>query len=412
MILCKFAAEKFFKMPITDPKTAAFIIEHKHDDVRTLALQASKYNDINIDEALIQIAGRQIAEKKIPSWAKEDQIQYPKHLSMEQCSSEVTARYKASLVSGNTLADLTAGFGVDFSFIARNFKKADYVEQQAVLCEIARHNFNVLGLNHASVHCTDGVQYLTTMEPVDCLFLDPARRDANGGKTVAINECEPDVCKLEPLLVEKGKKVLIKLSPMLDLHSALNELKSISELHVVSVNNECKELIIILENDAIRSQKANKEVTISCEQVVNNFPSQHFSFTLSEEKASACPIAEKIQNYLYEPGAALLKAGPYRLLASRFGVEKLQANSHLYTSEELVDFPGRRFQVLGFSKFGKKELKAFMQDIDKANLTVRNFPTTVAELRKKLKLKEGGDIYLFATTLANGEKVLIKGIKC
>lgn len=412
MILCKFAAEKFFKMPITDPKTAAFIIEHKHDDVRTLALQASKYNDINIDEALIQIAGRQIAEKKIPSWAKEDQIQYPKHLSMEQCSSEVTARYKASLVSGNTLADLTAGFGVDFSFIARNFKKADYVEQQAVLCEIARHNFNVLGLNHASVHCTDGVQYLTTMEPVDCLFLDPARRDANGGKTVAINECEPDVCKLEPLLVEKGKKVLIKLSPMLDLHSALNELKSISELHVVSVNNECKELIIILENDATRSQKANKEVTISCEQVVNNFPSQHFSFTLSEEKASACPIAEKIQNYLYEPGAALLKAGPYRLLASRFGVEKLQANSHLYTSEELVDFPGRRFQVLGFSKFGKKELKAFMQDIDKANLTVRNFPTTVAELRKKLKLKEGGDIYLFATTLANGEKVLIKGIKC
>lgn len=412
MILCKFAAEKFFKMPITDPKTAAFIIEHKHDDVRTLALQASKYNDINIDEALIQIAGRQIAEKKIPSWAKEDQIQYPKHLSMEQCSSEVTARYKASLVSGNTLADLTAGFGVDFSFIARNFKKADYVERQAVLCEIARHNFNVLGLNHASVHCTDGVQYLTTMEPVDCLFLDPARRDANGGKTVAINECEPDVCKLEPLLVEKGKKVLIKLSPMLDLHSALNELKSISELHVVSVNNECKELIIILENDATRSQKANKEVTISCEQVVNNFPSQHFSFTLSEEKASACPIAEKIQNYLYEPGAALLKAGPYRLLASRFGVEKLQANSHLYTSEELVDFPGRRFQVLGFSKFGKKELKAFMQDIDKANLTVRNFPTTVAELRKKLKLKEGGDIYLFATTLANGEKVLIKGIKC
>ena len=412
MILCKFATEKFYKMPTIDPKTAAFILAHKQDDVRMLALQAAKFHDIDINEALVQIAGRQIAEKKIPSWAKEDLIQYPKHLSMEQCSSEVTARYKASLVRGNSLADLTAGFGVDFSFIARNFRQADYVERQEVLCEIAKHNFKVLGLNNVSVHNADGIDYLKTMEPVDCLFLDPARRDANGGKTVAINECEPDVCALESQLVSKGKKVLIKLSPMLDMHSALNELKTVSEVHIVAVNNECKELIIILEKGATASAGNTKDVKISCEQVVNNFPSQHFCFTLSEEKASPCPLAEKIGNYLYEPGAALLKAGPYRLLTVRFGVEKLHPNSHLYTSEKRVDFPGRCFHVIGVSGFAKKELKAFMKDIDKANLTVRNFPSTVAELRKKLKLKEGGDLYIFATTLANGEKVLIKGIKC
>lgn len=399
-------------MPTLRQETQDFIKVHLHDDVRTLALQASRYHNVDINEAIIQIAGHQIAEKKIPSWAQLEVIQYPKHLSMEQCSSELTARYKASLVSGNTLADITAGFGVDFSFMAQNFKKADYVERQEALCEIARHNFGVLKLGHVSVHCTDGIDYLRTMDPVDCLFLDPARRDANGGKTVAISECEPDVCALEPLLLEKGKKVLIKLSPMLDMYSAINELKSVSELHIVSVNNECKELIIILEKGATASPNAHKEIIISCEQVVNNSTSQHFSFTLSEEKSAPLTIAEKVSNYLYEPGAALLKAGPYRLLASRFNVEKLHPNSHLYTSEQLVDFPGRCFKVIEYCGFGKKELKAFLKDVDKANLTVRNFPTTVADLRKKLKLKEGGDLYLFATTLANGERILIKSTKC
>ena len=395
-----------------NPETLDFIRSHRHDDVRTLALQASKHPTIDINEALVQIAGRQIAEKKIPSWAAIDDIEYPKHLSMEQCSSELTARYKASLIKGESLTDLTAGFGVDFSFIAQQFNRADYVERQAVLCELARHNFNVLGLTQAKVHCMDGIEYLKEMEPVDCLFLDPARRDANGGKTVAITDCEPDVCSLESLLLQKGKTVMIKLSPMLDMHSALNELKSVRELHVVSVNNECKELILLLKSPCKESTNTDNEVVISCEQVVNNSMSQHFSYTLTEEKTAECTLTDQIGNYLYEPGAALLKAGPYRLLSQRFGVMKLHPNSHLYTSEALVDFPGRRFKVIGYSGFGKKELKTFMKGLEKANLTVRNFPTTVAELRKKLKLKEGGDTYLFATTLNNGEKVLIKGTKC
>lgn len=393
------------------PETLAFIDSHRGDDVRTLALQAKKYPAVDMAEAVVQIAGYQIAEKKVPLWAQTAGIRYPQHLSMEQCSSEVTARYKASLVSGDTLTDLTAGWGVDCSFLARNFRCADYVERQETLCRIAAHNFPLLGLPHVRIHCADAVEYLQSMEPVDCLFLDPARRDSHGGKTVAIAECEPDVCRLEPLLVEKGKTVMIKLSPMLDMASALRDLQYVRRIHVVSVNNECKELIILLRKAPDEEEAAEGEVIISCEQVVNNSVHQHFQFTFSEEKSAGCPLAESVGNYLYEPGAALLKAGPYRLLATRYGVEKLHPNSHLYTSSGLVDFPGRRFRVTAVSGFGKKDLKVLLEGVEKANLTVRNFPSSVAELRKKLKLKEGGDTYLFATTLASGEKVLIRGEK-
>lgn len=393
------------------PETLAFIDSHRGDDVRTLALQAKKYPAVDMAEAVVQIAGYQIAEKKVPLWAQTAGIRYPQHLSMEQCSSEVTARYKASLVSGDTLTDLTAGWGVDCSFLARNFRCADYVERQETLCRIAAHNFPLLGLPHVRIHCADAVEYLQSMEPVDCLFLDPARRDSHGGKTVAIAECEPDVCRLEPLLVEKGKTVMIKLSPMLDMASALRDLQYVRRIHVVSVNNECKELIILLRKAPDEEETSAGEVIISCEQVVNNSVHQHFQFTFSEEKSAGCPLAESVGNYLYEPGAALLKAGPYRLLATRYGVEKLHPNSHLYTSSGLVDFPGRRFRVTAVSGFGKKDLKVLLEGVEKANLTVRNFPSSVAELRKKLKLKEGGDTYLFATTLVSGEKVLIRGEK-
>lgn len=393
------------------PETLAFIDSHRGDDVRTLALQAKKYPAVDMAEAVVQIAGYQIAEKKVPLWAQTAGIRYPQHLSMEQCSSEVTARYKASLVSGDTLTDLTAGWGVDCSFLARNFRCADYVERQETLCRIAAHNFPLLGLPHVRIHCADAVEYLQSMEPVDCLFLDPARRDSHGGKTVAIAECEPDVCRLEPLLVEKGKTVMIKLSPMLDMASALRDLQYVRRIHVVSVNNECKELIILLRKAPDEEETDEGELIISCEQVVNNSVHQHFQFTFSEEKSAGCLLAESVGNYLYEPGTALLKAGPYRLLATRYGVEKLHPNSHLYTSSGLVDFPGRRFRVTAVSGFGKKDLKVLLEGVEKANLTVRNFPSSVAELRKKLKLKEGGDTYLFATTLASGEKVLIRGEK-
>lgn len=398
-------------MYIISAETRKFIKEHINEDVRQLALKAQRYPSVDMNEAVTQISGHQIAEKKIPSWADKEDIIYPRHLSMEQCSSEQTAIYKSNLVSGNTFADITAGFGVDCSFISRKFKKAYYVERQEYLCKIAEHNFKTLGLEHIEIHNTDGIEFLKSMEKVDCLFLDPARRNANGAKTVLISECEPDVISLEELLVEKGETVMIKLSPMLDIFSTIRDLKFINSIHIISVNNECKELILILKKIGNQCNIKEKNITISCEQVVNNSQSQHLEFTIEEEKNAICSLTNKVGEYLYEPGAAILKAGAYKILSERYKVDKLHPNSHLYTSENITDFPGRRFKVTGVSTFSKKELKELLKDVDKANLTVRNFPSTVAELRKKLKLKEGGEIYLFATTLNSGEKILIKCIK-
>ena len=384
-------------------ETLRFIEENARADVRSLALQAKKYPQVDMAMAVVQIAGRQIAEAKVPSWYHTEGLLYPKHLSMEQCSSEATAIYKAGLVEGDSFADLTGGFGIDCSFLSRKFKQADYVERQAELCELANHNFPLLGLS-IGVHNEDGVEYLKQMQPVDCLFLDPARRDGHGGKTVAIADCEPDVSALEDLLVEKAKKVMVKLSPMLDLSLALKHLKYVREVHIVSVNNECKELLLILQKES-----ASSDITIHCEHILNASDHQSFSFTQEQERTSDCPLATEVGAYLYEPNASILKAGAYRSLTQTYACKKLHASSHLYTSEQFIeDFPGRRFRVEAVSGFGKKELKEFLQGMEKANLTIRNFPSSVADLRKRLKLKEGGEDYVFATTLADESKVMIK----
>ena len=388
-------------------ETIRFIEENLRADVRSLALQAKKYPKVDMAIAVVQIAGRQIAEAKVPTWYRTEGLLYPKHLSMEQCSSEATAIYKAGLVEGETFADLTGGFGIDCSFLSRKFKKADYVERQAELCELAKHNFPLLGLN-IDVHNEDGVEYLKRMQPVDCLFLDPARRDGHGGKTVAISDCEPDVSALEELLVEKARKVMVKLSPMLDLSLALKDLKHVCEVHIVSTDNECKELLLILQKET-----ASTEVSIHC---INSLGAlngyriyQEYAFTQEQERTSDCPLTHEVEAYLYEPNASIMKAGAYRSLTQAYPVKKLHPSSHLYVSPHFIeDFPGRKFQVEAVSGFGKKELKTFLQGMEKANLTIRNFPSSVAELRKRLKLKEGGDDYLFATTLADESKVIIK----
>ena len=388
-------------------ETIRFIEENARADVRSLALQAKKYPKVDMAIAVVQIAGRQIAEAKVPTWYRTEGLLYPKHLSMEQCSSEATAIYKAGLVEGETFADLTGGFGIDCSFLSRKFKKADYVERQAELCELAKHNFPLLGLN-IDVHNEDGVEYLKRMQPVDCLFLDPARRDGHGGKTVAISDCEPDVSALEELLVEKARKVVVKLSPMLDLSLALKDLKHVCEVHIVSTDNECKELLLVLQKEP-----ASSEVSIHC---INSLGAlngyriyQEYAFTQEQERTSDCPLTHEVEAYLYEPNASIMKAGAYRSLTQAYPVKKLHPSSHLYVSPHFIeDFPGRKFQVEAVSGFGKKELKTFLQGMEKANLTIRNFPSSVAELRKRLKLKEGGDDYLFATTLADESKVIIK----
>jgi len=387
-------------------ETIAFIEEHLHDDVRALALKAGKLPQVDLTAALTQIAGRQIAAVKIPSWQLVKEILYPQHLSMEQCSSEVTARYKAELVSGDTLCDLTGGFGVDCAFLSAGFKQVTYVEQQSSLCELAANNYRVLGLNHIKVVNEDGVAYLEKMEPVDCIFMDPARRNEHGGKTVAIADCTPDVGALQRLLTYKAQRVMIKLSPMLDLALTLQTMHSTCEVHIVSVNNECKELLLVL---AAGVQTAEPE--IHCVNLTHN-GKQCFSFTRSQEQEATCTYADDTALYLYEPNASILKAGGFKVLSAAYCMKKLHPNSHLYTSDELVaDFPGRVFRIEKSYSFNKKEMKDLLGNISKANISIRNFPSTVDELRKRTKLKDGGDVYLFATTLNSGDKVLLECYK-
>lgn len=385
-----------------------FIEEHKNDDVRALALQAGKYGGFDFQFALRQIAGWQIARQKLPSWAATEGLVYPPHLSMEQCSSELTAKYKAALCSGERLTDLTGGFGIDCAFMSVNFQSSCYVERNEGLCKIAEHNFKMLQLPNVSVNCAEAADFLANMPRADVVYLDPARRDKNGKKTVSIGDCEPDVTKLKDLLLSKAGEVWVKFSPMLDLNLALKDIPEVTEAHVVAVNNECKELLLKIAQDGMCG-----DVKIVCANLKKAGDMELFAQNRSDEESAACQYADRPYVFIYEPNVAILKGGLYKSVSEKFGVKKLHQNSHLYTSEELnEEFPGRKFRVLSVFSMNKKELKRELADVSKANVSVRNFPLSVEELRKRLKLKEGGDIYIFATTLRNGDKVLVKCVKC
>ena len=399
-------------MFLTD-ETLRFIRQHADDDVRALALHARTLPGVDLPAALTQIAGLQTLRAKAPTWAATEGILCPARLSLEQCSSEATARYKAGIVTAyagprRCLADLTGGLGIDCSLLAPLFAEADYVERQEELCRLAAHNFPLLGLTHIRVHHADGTAFLSDMPPADWLFLDPARRDSRGGKTVALADCEPDVSQLEGRLLEKARHVLLKLSPMLDLTLALHTLRHVREAHVVAVDNECKELLLVLERDST-ADAGDIPVTCANLDASGNSAPAVFRFTRRGEQSASCPLADAPAAWLYEPNAALLKAGAFRSLAHACGIRKLHPSSHLYTSTSLVpDFPGRTFRIEGWCGFGKREAKALLDGLRQANLSVRNFPDTVAGLCKRLHLAEGGDTYLFATTLADGKKVLIR----
>ncbi len=378
--------------------TRQFVFAHQRDDVRALALHGAP-DGVDLRYALQQIAARQILTDKVPSWARCPEVEFPPHLSVEQCSSEAAARYKSGLLSGHSLVDLTGGLGVDCHFLSQRFAQTDYVEREPHLAALAAQNFSVLG-DKIAVHQADCEAFLPTMPPVDAIYLDPARRDVAGRKTVALADCTPNVADLQELLLEKAQQVLVKLSPMLDIALLVRELRCVKAVHIVATGNECKEVLALLERDFMG------EPTIFAVNLPDN---EVFAFRLSDEKQAACLWADRLQRYLYEPNAALLKAGAFRSVAVRYNLRKLHINSHLYTSDELLpNFPGRQFEVVGAASFDKKIGKTLLADVAKANLTVRNFPLSVADLRKKLHIAEGGDIYLFATTLADGQRVIVR----
>lgn len=381
-----------------DEATLAFIKEHCNDDVRGLALQATRYPQVDMRVAATQIEGHRMAVTKLPAWAAVEGIIYPVRLSMEQCSSEATARYKASLVEGTRLADLTGGFGIDCSYMAERFSEITYVERNAELCRIAEHNFALLGKAIRVVNA-DSEDALAGLPLQDWIFVDPARRDRGGNKVVSLSDCEPDVCRLESLLLQRASRIMVKCSPMLDISLAMSELKSVNEVHVVAANNECKELLLVLGSEA-RGEVPIHAINLQGERT------QRFVYTAQEEAGAVCHYTATLGNYLYEPNSALMKAGCYRLPAVRWGLSKLHRNTHLYTSDTLVsDFPGRVFKVERVCGFGKKELKTL--DCKKANLAVRNFPEHVDTLKKRLKISDGGSTYLFATTLDDDTRALV-----
>lgn len=392
--------------------TLDFIREHADDDVRQLALRGTKQSEVDLSYALDQIVGRQKARVKLPSWASIDGIVYPPHLSMEQCSSEATARYKASIAGkGALIVDLTAGFGVDMAFIAQGFQRAVHVERQPQLCAISSENYRLLGLNHVEVVCGDGVEYLHQMTHTDLLFIDPARRDEHGGRTYDIADCTPNVLEMLDEMLEKADRVMIKLSPMLDWRKAVADLRKVSEVHIISVENECKELLLEVKSEKLKVKSDAPSLRVVCVNLLSEGNQECFEFDALHPSlpSSNFHLSPFTSHFLYEPNASIMKAGCFGLLEQRFGAVQLDKNSHLFVSDqEIAGFPGRAFVIEKRTSMNKRELKAALADIDKANITVRNFPMSVAELRKRLKLKEGGEVFIFATTIANkGHQLLV-----
>jgi hypothetical protein len=383
-------------------KTRDFIERNLDADIRQLALKGCRDKEVDFDTALRQIAGRQTARRKLPTWAAIDGIIYPPHLNMEQCSSEQTARYKASICRrllqspSTNLVDLTGGFGVDFAFMSEAFNEATYIERNSELFAISSKNMNLL-VPKAKCTNADGMEVLHTIDHVSMIFMDPARRDDHGARTYGISDCTPNILEIKDELLEKADFVMLKLSPMLDWRKAVRDLGEsfVHEIHIISVQNECKELLMVLG-------KTGPSYRLFC---VND---DHIWEVPSTDTSIQGHYREEDAAYLYEPNASIMKAGCFQEVAVTYQVQPLAPNSHLFISSRLIeDFPGRKFRIQTVTSMNKQELKVALKDIQKANITVRNFPMSVAELRKKIKLSEGGNNYIFATTLAEGKKVLI-----
>ena len=388
------------ELPLMNEATRRFVAEHADGDVRQLALQSRRWPEVNMPLALDQIAGRQTARRKLPRWAAMEGILYPPHLAMEQCSSEATADYKAALLThGERLVDLTGGFGVDCAAMSSRFNRVTYVERQATLCRIARHNFGLLGLHHIEVVNGDGVEWLHIMPDADVIYLDPARRDSAGRRTYGIADCTPDVSALASHLLAKAPMVLVKLSPMLDVRRTLTELPSVSALHIVSSCGDCKELLAVMR----RAHTGTTTIHCACDGNV-------FSY----DWGSSPPAVQQWDGcwheglHLFEPNPSMMKAGCFNHVAARYGMRVVSRDSHLLTGDTATRFPGRRFAVDAVVTMNKGEVRRLLADVTQANVAVRNFPLRAADLARRLHVKDGGGTYIFGTTTAAGKHVLLR----
>ena len=382
-----------------------FIEVHRQGDPMRLLLDAARYPDIDVPFAVEQITARRQVREKLPSWYENTNLVFPAKIAAEQCSSEQTALYKQRLVEADFhLCDLTGGLGIDSYYYSQKVDRVTYIERFPLYCDVARHNFSALGASNIEVMEGDGTEIAPTCGGVDVFYLDPARRGEGNKRVFALTDCEPDLLSLLPILLGNSHKVIAKISPMADIKMLLELLPEIVAIHILSVKNECKELLLVMERvgEAVAP-------TMTCVNYTTDGKEQCFSFTLKDEYNAMINCADKVGQYLYEPNSSILKAGAFKSLTLSFPVEKLHVSSHLYTSDVLLDdFSGRSFIVEEVLPFSSKLCKQIAKSIPQANITVRNFPMTVEVLRKKTGIKEGGEVYLFATTLRTNERVLIK----
>lgn len=391
-------------LAILQPEIQQFINDHLKDDPTKLLLKHKTISGIPFAEIMEQMQAKARCEKKLPTWFSTEHIYYPNKLNIEQTSSEKTAEYKANIVQGNSLIDLTGGFGVDCYAFAKKLGKVTHCEISPQLSEIVNHNYKILNLENIETVAQDGIEFLQQHhKKYDCIYVDPSRRNDIKGKVFLLEDCLPDVVSHQETLWKHANTILIKTSPLLDLTNGLRALQHVKEIHVVAVQNEVKELLWLMDKNSNTDSVAIKTVNLT------NKETESFNFQLSEEKQLEANYGLP-KKYVYEPNAAIMKAGGFSSVANSFSLEKLHPHSHLYTANELIDFPGRRFEVQKIVPFNKKVFKKELH-LSKANITTRNFPVSVAEIRKKLTLSDGGRDYLFATTLVSKNKAILHCLK-
>ena len=381
---------------ILQKEVQEFINKHLFTDVQQLALKKNPFPELDYKLLLNQIVSKGKAKDKLPTWFETEGIVYPEKISIEQTSSEKTAKYKANLVFGESLIDLTGGFGIDDYYFSKKVSRVVHCEINPELSEIAKHNFEKLGTHNIECSTGDSFDYLEkSTSKFDWIYIDPSRRSSIKGKVFLLADCLPNVPELLSFYFEKSDRILIKVAPILDITSAINELQFVKRIHIVSLDNEVKELLFELEK--------NYEGIVDIKTIDFGKTITQFDAILDEETPNlrfGLP-----QKYLYEPNSAVMKSGSFDLISSRFNLAKLHPHSHLYTSEKLIDFPGRVFEIESNFGYSKENLKPFQNQ--KINITTRNFPETVENIRKKWKIKDGGDRYAFFTTDLNNQKIVL-----
>ncbi|MFI8379950.1 class I SAM-dependent methyltransferase [Leeuwenhoekiella sp. NPDC079379] len=386
---------------ILDPDVSEFIKANLKEDVSRLILNGSPFPDVSVQELAQQLLGLQKAQTKLPTWAETAGIYFPPKLSLEQTSSELTAQYKASLVNGAKLIDLTGGFGIDDFYLSNQFTHVTHCELNDDLAVIAAHNYDKLNISNVEVVTLNSLEYLeNSIDQYDVIYADPSRRSDSKGKVFMLKDCEPNIPEALPFLFTKSKTILIKTSPLLDISAGLKELRNVTEVHAVALKNEVKELLWVLKQDT-----TNEPVKLICVNLESSYtqPVHLNAHSLGDAIANFGEPA----TFLYEPNAAIMKLGAFNWVSAHYNLDKLAPNSHLYTSKNKIDFPGRVFKVDAVIPYSKKEISKQIKNI-KAHITTRNFKETSAALRAKFKVKDGGDTYLFFTTLLNNKTCMLK----